>query len=111
MKDPSLDQDTDFIVSSLLSELKSENDRKSKLIHGLIKVICGCIISVLITIGGFLWYLNQYDFTSTETVTTTATGVYALIDSEGNVIAQDLSPEDIQSIMEVLNGNDYENHN
>ena len=111
MKDPSLDQDTDFIVSSLLSELKSENDRKSKLIHGLIKVICGCIISVLITIGGFLWYLNQYDFTSTETVTTTATGVYALIDSEGNIIARDLSPEDIQSIMEVLNGNDYENHN
>lgn len=110
-KEQSLTQDTDFIVSTLLSELKSENDRKSKLIQGLIKIICGCVFAVLATIGGFLWYLNQYDFSSTETVTTTATGVYALIDSEGNVIAQDLVPEDVQQIMEVLNGDNNKEGN
>lgn len=94
----------DFIVSELLSELKSENTRKSKLIKSLIILISVCLISIIIVVGFFIWYLNQYDFTSTETVTTTATGVYALVDNEGNIIARDLSMEDIESIMEVLNG-------
>lgn len=94
----------DLIVSTLLSELKSENEHKSRLVKGLIKVICGCVISILAVIGGFLWYLNQYDFIDTSTTTNTATGVYALIDSEGNVIAQDLTPEDITRLMEVLDG-------
>ncbi|MGN1230055.1 MAG: hypothetical protein ACI4T5_10450 [Prevotella sp.] len=105
------DQGQDFIVSMLLAELKSENDRKGRLIQGLVKVICGCLIAILATVGGFLWYLNQYDFSSTETITTTATGVYALIDSEGNVIAQDLSPEEIEAMMEVLNGYSEEYNN
>ena len=35
----------------------------------------------------------RYDFSSTTT--TTAEGVYAVIDSEGNVIGQDLTPEQI----------------
>lgn len=100
----------DYIVTELLAELKSENDRKSRFIRGLIKIICGCVAAILLTIGSFLWYLNQYDFTSTENVT--ATGVYALVDSEGNVIAQDLTAEDISNIMEELNGqsnqNDYQ---
>lgn len=94
-------QGPDFIVSSLLSELKSENDRKDKLIKGLIRVICGCVLSILVIVAGFLWYLNQYDFTSTENVT--ATGVYAIVDSDGNVIAHDLTPEEIQRILGVLN--------
>ena len=98
-------QDQDFIVSGLLSELKSENERKSKLIRWLIKVMCVSILAILITIGGFLWYLNQYDFSGTETITTSATGVYALIDSAGNTVVCDLTAEDMQTIMEVLNGN------
>lgn len=99
----------DFIVSGLLSELKTENTRKDGLVKNLIKVICGCVLVLLATVAGFLWYLNQYDFTSTTT--TTATGVYSLVDSEGNVIAHDLTPEDIQSIMEVLNGEGNANDN
>lgn len=100
----------DFIVSSLLSELKSENNRKDTLVKGLIKVVCGCVIAIIATVAGFLWYLNQYDFSSTETVTTNATGVYALVDSEGNVIAYDILPEDMEMILEVLNGQDSENN-
>lgn len=45
----------------------------------------------LVTIAGFLLYLNQYDYTSTQSYE--ANGIYALIDSEGNMIAQDISQE------------------
>lgn len=101
--------ETDFIVSSLLSELKSENNRKDNLIKNLIKIICGAILSVLLVVAGFLIYLYQFDVVNTETIT--ANGVYTLVDSEGNVIAQDLSPEDINKIMEVINGPNSENSN
>lgn len=94
-------EDNDFIVTALLSELKAENERKSRIIHALVKVVCGCIVAVMLTVGGFLWYLNQYDFSSEETTTYTSTGVYSLIDSEGNVIASDLTPEEIEQLMEV----------
>lgn len=102
----------DFIVSELLSELKAENERKERLIRRLIRVIVCCVASILISFGGFIWYLNQYDFSgSAETTETiTATGVYTLVDSEGNVIAQDISPEELENFMEVLygeNGTDY----
>ena len=87
-------QGQDFIVTALLTELKSENVHKAKTIRSLLKVICGCILSILITIGGFLWYLNQYDYCGESTSTINAEGVYTLVDSEGNVIVQDLSLEE-----------------
>lgn len=46
--------------------------------------------------------MNQYDFTGTSSQI--ATGVYAVVDSDGNIIANDLAPEDIQHCLEVLNG-------
>lgn len=104
------DENNDFIVTALLSELKEENERKSRIIHALVKVVCGCIVAMLLTIGGFLWYLNQYDFSSEETTTYTSTGVYSLIDSEGNVIASDLTPEEIEQIMEAYDGIGNENN-
>lgn len=94
-------EENDFIVTALLSELKEENGRKSRIIHALVKVVCGCVVAILLTVGGFLWYLNQYDFSAEETTTYTSTGVYSLIDSEGNVIANDLTPEEIEQLMEV----------
>lgn len=106
-------EDNDFIVTALLSELKEENERKSRIIHALVKVVCGCIVAVLLTVGGFLWYLNQYDFSSEETTTINqnSTGVYSLIDSEGNVIANDLTPEEIEQIMEAYDGDGAGNEN
>lgn len=94
----------DFIVSELIKELKEQNERKDKLARNLLMALCGCLVVILLVVGGFLWYLNQYDFTSSEYVE--ATGVYTLVDSEGNVVAQDLSPEDMQQIMEVIDGQD-----
>lgn len=106
---------TDFIVSELLSELKSENQRKDKQIQGLHKVIATitavALCAILLVVAGFLWYLNQYDFSATETVTehvtNSAEGVYAIIDSDGNVISSDLTAEEIQALLEgvIIDGN------
>ena len=82
-----MEQNEEFIVSALLSELKSENTRKDKTIKALLRVICGCVASLIVVIGGFLWYLNQYDFCS-------------------NVIAQDIAPEEIQEILDGADNND-----
>lgn len=56
------------------------------------------------TIGTFVWYLSQYDYTST--VENDAKGIYAIIDSNGNIISQDISPEMYQTFLEwwELNG-------
>ena len=103
-----LENDTrqDFIVSELLSELKAGNERKDAQIQSLHKaivaIVVAAIVALLATIGGFLWYLNQYDFSSTQTVEQFAEGVYALIDSEGNTIAWDITPEEVDSIFEVI---------
>ena len=96
----------DFIVSELLSELKEGNARKDKQIDSLhkaiVRIVIAALIVVLCVIGGFLWYLNQYDFSSTQTVEQNAEGVYALIDSEGNTIAWDISPEELEGMLEVI---------
>lgn len=95
-----IDEDQDFIATELLSELRLENDRKSKLIiqkDKTIKFIITLFLIVILSIVGvFIWYLNQYDFTSEQTVS----GVYALVDSDGNVVAQDITPEEYKKIME-----------
>lgn len=101
-----MDFDKDFIVSELLSELKEENCRKDGQIKRLGKTIAITVIAALsalmLTIGGFLWYLNQYDFSATETITNTAEGVYAIIDSNGNVIGSDFTAEEIQDFLESV---------
>ena len=108
-----MEQGPDFVVSALISELKAENDRKSRTIHALMKIIYSCLVSMLLVVGGFLWYLNQYDFVSESTITTTtnndSTGIYSLIDSEGNVVASDLTPDEVSKLMEVYYGSNASN--
>lgn len=109
----------DFIVSELLSELKAENGRKDKQIQSLYKAIetitTVALCTVLLVVAGFLWYLNQYDFSATETVTETITaeGVYAIVDSAGNVISSDLTAEEIQALMHevIVDGDSNTNQN
>ena len=96
----------DFIVSELISELKAENERKERQINRLHRsltiALIASMLTVLLVVAGFLWYLNQYDFsaTTTETITNTAEGVYAIVDSEGNVIGSDFTAEEIQNFLE-----------
>lgn len=96
----------DFIVSELLSELKADGARKGEQIKHLHKVITMVVIAafavVLLVVGGFLLYLNQYDFSSTQTIEQSAEGVYAIVDSEGNTVAWDLTPEEVQGLLEVI---------
>lgn len=110
--------ETDFIVSELLSELKAENSRKDKQVKGLHKVVAGttaiALCAIMLVVAGFLWYLNQYDFSATTNETVNAKGVYAIVDSEGNVIGSDFTAEEIQGLLEgVLSrgGTSYPNDN
>lgn len=95
-----IDEGQDFIATELLSELRLENDRKSKQLAQKDKtlkfIITLFLIVILSIVGVFIWYLNQYDFTSEQTVS----GVYTLVDSDGNVVAQDITPEEYKKIME-----------
>lgn len=101
-----MDEHTDFIATELLRELKEGNARKDAQImqqHKDFKhTVYGFLIVIFAIVAGFLLYLNQYDFSGTSEYSYEATGVYALVDAEGNVIAQDLTPAEIEVIMEVL---------
>ena len=88
------------------------NDEKQSIAYSLItllkRVIIGFIILVILIVAGFLFYIGQMKNSSYKNVD--ATGVYNLVDSEGNVIATDLTKEDIEKIVELLNdGEDKSN--
>lgn len=81
-----------------------EDNQKSiaySLVSLLKKIVFGFIILIISIIGCFLYYINQYDSGSYQSVD--ATGVYNLVDSDGNVIATDLTAKDIQKMMEIIN--------
>ena len=67
------------------------------------KVIFGAFVVIVAIVAGFILYLS---FRDRETITTIdTTGVYNLVNSEnGEVIATDLTPEDIEKIVEMLDG-------
>jgi hypothetical protein len=87
-----MNEHPDFIATELLSELKAENVRKDGIIKrqqkSFIALAATAFVVILVIIGGFLAYLNQYDFSST--VTQSAEGTYAIVDSDGNIIAEDV---------------------
>lgn len=89
------------LAMEMLGELKEQSKRW---FHAFLVMV---LVEVL-TIGGFIVYLMQYDFVST----TEQTGIYTLIDSSGNVISADISPEQAKEIMEIMsNGEDKGNEN
>lgn len=91
------------IANELLQDAKASAQRAHK---ALITVAWLWFASVIAIVAGFLIYLYQYDFTSTVE----QTGVYTLMDSEGNIISSDLLPEDIITIEEILkNGKNESN--
>lgn len=86
------------LAMEMLGELKAQLKRCYKIILILIAV-------VVATVAGFLLYLNQYDFESSIE----QNGVYTLIDSQGNVISSDITPEQINEILEIINDGKYQN--
>lgn len=62
--------------------------------------LCVCwALSLIITVVSFVWLWNQYDYVSSNELS----GVYNLVDSEGNVISSDIEPDDVIRILEELN--------
>lgn len=69
-------------------------------------LIIGWAVTLMFSIGVSAYERLQYDYVATAETT----GVYVVSDAEGNVIASDLSPEDVIHIMEIIrNGESQEN--
>lgn len=60
--------------------------------------ICWATV-LIITVLAFVWLWQQYDYKSTIDTS----GVYNLVDSQGNVLTSDISPDDVIRILEALN--------
>lgn len=84
------------LAMELLIELKTQNERIMKAL--IVTLVCWAL-TVGGIVGGFVWYLNQYDFQTTIE----QTGLYTFIDSKGNVVTSDLTDEQIKQILEILN--------
>lgn len=98
LKEKVSEQEEKGIAMELLGELKEQNKR-------LIKIVSGLLILVGLIVGGFLLYLYQYDFSGTIE----QSGVYTLIDSSGNVISSDITPEQMEYILKIINGENENN--
>lgn len=81
-------------------------DNKSDLwgiVSLLKKVILGSFITTLLIVVGFLIYLVKVNKERQQVIS--ATGMYNLVNSKtGEIINTDLTAEDIQKIMELLDG-------
>lgn len=65
--------------------------------------LCVCwALSLFLTVGAFVFLWLQYDYENT----TELSGVYNLVDSQGNVVTADLAPDDVIRILEELNHGD-----
>ena len=91
-------EEKEVFVLELLSEIKEQSRR-------WFRAFLVMVVVEVLTIAGFIWYLNQYDFESTIE----QNGVYTLIDSQGNVISSDITPEQIESIMEIISNGKHQN--
>lgn len=98
LKEKVSEQEEKGIAMELLGELKEQNKR-------LIKIVSGLLILVGLIVGGFLLYLYQYDFSGTIE----QSGVYTLVDSNGNVISSDITPEQMEDILKIINGENESN--
>lgn len=100
--------DNPSLTMELFKEFKEQNKRQTTTIRIMLAIIVFslCVITFISCL--FVWYLHQFDFV--ESID--QTGVYTLIDSEGNVISSDLTPDEVKYLMEVLtDGENTDNTN
>lgn len=93
------EKEDNVFAYDLLSDARADKERWFKAFITMVKVNFAELLAIVILVLAFVWYLNQYDFTSSIE----QNGVYTLIDSEGNVISSDITPEQINEIMEIIN--------
>lgn len=86
-------------VSELIDLVKDQSKSWRRAFFTTIAILFGTIIIVFV-------YLWQYDFTSTIE----QNGVYTLVDSQGNVISSDITPDQINDILEIINNGKYESN-
>lgn len=87
-------------INSLAMDLLQDYKLNFKRVFALLAIV---LILWAATIGGFVWYLNQYDFVSSIE----STAVYSIIDSSGNVISSDIPQDQLERILELIsNGKD-----
>lgn len=79
---------------------ESEKSIAYNLISLLKKIMICFVVLIIVIVGSFVLYVSTHN----DVGSIDATGIYNLVDSEGNVIATDLDSEDIKVIMEILNG-------
>lgn len=79
----------DYIASDLIVELKAENERKDSQIRGLHRLLAASLQC-------------STDGEAQDGAVLSGSGVYAVVDSDGNIIGQDLTPTEVQQLMEVV---------
>lgn len=99
------EQEEKGIAMEILGELKSQNERLMDFNKKLMNAIKWLIVLAGLIVGGFLLYLYQYDFSGTIE----QNGVYTLVDSNGNVISSDITPEQMEDILKIINGENKNN--
>ena len=75
----------------------------------LVRWLCvAWALSMVFVVGAFVGLWNQYDYESSNELS----GVYNLVDSQGNVVSADLEPDDVIRILQELeNGKDQADQN
>lgn len=93
------------IAMELLREFKENNKRLDEQNKRLINNTQWLFALIAFIVSAFLLYLCQYDFSGTIE----QNGVYTLIDSSGNIISSDITPEQMEEILRIINGENENN--
>ena len=65
---------------------EGEIARQERHIKRLWIALIAAIVAIVLIVGGFIWYLNQYDYVSNESVTVDGqSGVANYIGKDGNI--------------------------
>lgn len=87
-------------VPYVVYEMAQRRNEKREFKHWIAHIIAAFMI--LLIVGVFVWLWNQYDTVSSVE----ATGVYALVDSSGNLISADIPTDKIPEILKLLEENE-----
>lgn len=99
------EQEEKGIAMEILGELKAQNQRLTDSNKRLANIIGWLIALIAVMFIGFLVYLYQYDFSGSIE----QNGIYTLVDSDGNIISSDVTPEQMEEIIKIINGENKDN--